>query len=172
MDFAEAGGQPRAEFCRLVIERAHAPAVDNVTALVDDVEALGPGGVSAVGRVAHVIDAEGNRVLKALDEIVGDFEALLKIFWLGVADVVLHVGLHLPFVGGMGFAHVDGEEVGVILVVVIKLRDVADLATERRSSKAAEDQHERLRVEALANVEMVGAVEGDEFGVGRVVTDF
>jgi hypothetical protein len=38
----------------------------------------------------------------------------------------------------MRFANVDGEEIGVIFVIVIELNDVANLATERRSSKAAE----------------------------------
>jgi hypothetical protein len=40
----------------------------------------------------------------------------------------------------MGLADVDGQEIGTVFVVVVDLRDVADLATEGRSSKAAEDQ--------------------------------
>lgn len=41
----------------------------------------------------------------------------------------------------MRFAHVDGQEVGVIFVIVINLNDVADLATKRGSSVAAENDH-------------------------------
>ena len=44
----------------------------------------------------------------------------------------------------MRFANVDGEKVRVILVVVEDLDDVADLATEGRSSKAAKDEDERF----------------------------
>jgi len=41
----------------------------------------------------------------------------------------------------MGFADVDGEEIGAVLIVVKDLRDVADLATEGRSSETPEDQN-------------------------------
>jgi hypothetical protein len=41
----------------------------------------------------------------------------------------------------MGFADVDGEEIGAVLIVVEDLRDVADLATEGRSSETPEDQN-------------------------------
>jgi hypothetical protein len=47
----------------------------------------------------------------------------------------------LPFVGRMRFAHVNGQKIGVILIVIEDLHDVADLATERRSSEAAENDH-------------------------------
>jgi hypothetical protein len=40
----------------------------------------------------------------------------------------------------MGFADVDGEEIGAVFIVVEDLRDIANLATEGRSSKAAEDK--------------------------------
>jgi hypothetical protein len=65
----------------------------------------------------------------------------------------------LPFVGRMRFANVDGQKIGAILVVVEDLHDVADLATEGRSSKAAEDKDERLAASTFADVERVGAIE-------------
>jgi hypothetical protein len=71
----------------------------------------------------------------------------------------------------MGLADVDGEEVGVVLVVVIDLRDVADLATEGGSSEAAEDEHERFVAGALAEVEMVVAIQGHQAGVRGVIAD-
>ena len=43
----------------------------------------------------------------------------------------------------MRFAHVDGQEVRVVLIVVVDFDDVADLATKRRSSVAAENNHQR-----------------------------
>ena len=59
----------------------------------------------------------------------------------------------------MGFADVDGEEVGAVLIVVEDLRDLADLATERRSSEAAEDQDKRFALGAFADVKARGAIE-------------
>ncbi len=44
----------------------------------------------------------------------------------------------------MGFADVDEEEGGAILVRVVQLFQVARLATERRSGIAAEDQNDRM----------------------------
>ena len=78
----------------------------------------------------------------ALDEIVGDGDALLKSFRLRIADVFFHVGLHLPLIGGVRFAHIDGQEVRMIFIVFIDLNDVANVAAKGRSSVAAENDHQ------------------------------
>ena len=142
LHFAEAFGEPVADFLGSIFEGAVAPFVSDAALFVDDVEALGPCGVGVVGGVVHIVDAERNGILEALGEIVGDGDALGKGFRLGVANVVLvlFIGLHLPLVERMGLADVDGQEIGTVFVVVVDLRDVADPATEGRSSKAAEDQ--------------------------------
>src|SRR4029077_5511501 len=135
--FAEAIGKPVADFLGIVFEGAVAAFVGNVALLIDDVEALGPGGIGIVGGVGHFVDAEGHGIFEALGEVVGDGYALLESFRLGVADVVFvfFVGLYLPFVERVGFADVDGEEIGAVFIVVVDLRDIADLATERWSSE-------------------------------------
>src|SRR5258705_11852035 len=111
--FAEAIDEPVADFLGIVFEGAVAAFVRDAALLVDDVEALGPGGVGVVGGVVHFVDSEGNGILEALGEVVGDGDALFKRFRLGVADIifVFFVGLHLPFVQRVGFANVDGEEI-------------------------------------------------------------
>jgi hypothetical protein len=98
---------------------------------------------------------------------------LRERFWLGVADVVFvfFVGLHLPLVERVGFANVDGEEIGAIFIVVEDLRYIANLATEGRSSETAEDEHQRSALGAFAEVEARGAIERDESGVGGVAAD-
>src|SRR5580704_11906680 len=128
--FAEAAGEPVADFLGIVFEGAVAAFVRDAALLVDDVEALGPCGVGVVGGVGHFVDAEGDGIFEALGEIVGDGYALRERFWLGVADVVFvfFVGLHLPLVERVGFANVDGEEIGAVFIVVVDLRDVTDLA--------------------------------------------
>jgi len=77
----------------------------------------------------------------------------------------------LPFVERVGFADVDGEEISVVFIVVEDLRDFADLATEGRSSEAAEDEDERFALGAFADVKARCAIEGDEGGVGGVAAD-
>jgi hypothetical protein len=171
-DCAVAGGEPGADFVGVIVKWPHAAAIRDAAGFVDDVEALGPGGVRVVGGVGEVVDTEGNGVMEALDEIVGDGHSLRESLWLGVADVVLHVRLHLPFVRGVSFADVNGQKVGVIFVVVVKLDHVTDVAAKWRSSVAAEDDDERAAASAFANVEMIGAVESDEPRVGSVVADF
>ena len=170
--FAVASGEPSADFLRIVVEWAHAAAIGDACGFVNDVETFGPGGVGVVGGVGHVVDAERQRKIEALGEIVGDGEALFERLGLSVADVLFEVGLHLPFVGGVRLADVDSQKVGVLFVVVEDLDEVADLATEGRSSKAAEDEYEWLGSGAFTNVKTVGAVEREEASVGSGVANF
>ena len=151
---AVADGEPRADFVGVVIERAHPSAIRDVAGFVDDVKAFGPCRVGVVRGVADVIDAEGDGIVEALDEIVGDGHALREGLWLGVTHVVLHVGLHLPLVGGVGFTDIDSQKVGVLFVIVVNLHHVTDVAAEGWSSVAAEDDDERAGAGALANMEM------------------
>jgi len=170
--FAVFCGEPGAGFGGVVVEGAHAASVGDVAGLINDVEAFRPGGVRVVGGVVHVIDAEGNGKLEALGEIVGDGQALRERFRLRVADVVFQVGFHLPFVGGMRLANVDGQKIGVVFVVVVDRNDVANLAAKGWSSKTAEDENQRAGAGAFADVKMIFAVERHEARVGGVVADF
>jgi hypothetical protein len=69
----------------------------------------------------------------------------------------------------MGFANVYGQKISVILVIIENAHDVADLATERRSGEAAENQDQRLSASSFANMKRVGAIERKKFGVGRAI---
>ena len=168
--FAVARGEPCARFFRVIVEWAHPAGVRDFALLIDDVNALGPSGVSVVCGVGHVVDAEGQRVFLPLDEIIGDGDALLEGSRLRVADILFHVGFHLPLVGRMRFAHVDGQEIGVVFVIVVNPDDVADLATKWRSSVTAENDHQRAATDAFADVELILSVEREQGSVGGVVT--
>jgi hypothetical protein len=171
---AVARGEPFADFAGIVIEWPYAAAVGNASAFINDVEAFGPGRISLFRGVAHVVDSEGQSEFKSLDEIVGDNDALFERFRLRVTDVILifQIGFHLPFVGGMRFANIDGQEIRVFFVVFINLNDVADLATKGRSSKTAEDENKRAVAGAFANVKPVDAIECDDACVWRVAAHF
>ena len=152
-------GKPVANFGRLVVERSHPSAISDVTRFINDVQPLRPGRIRVVRCIAHVIDAEGQREFEARREIFGDGHALLQRFRLCVTNVVLHVGLHLPFVSGMRLADIYGKKIRMVLVVVVDLNDVAYLAAEGRSSEAAEHQHQRACANAFANMKMTRTVE-------------
>jgi hypothetical protein len=72
----------------------------------------------------------------------------------------------------MRFPHVNGQEIGVILIVVVDLDDVADLATEGRSGKAAENEDEGPASSAFADVKTGLTIESEEPGVRRIVAHF
>ncbi len=154
------------------MKRSHAAPICNAAGFVDDVETLGPCGVGVIGGVVDVVDSEGDGVVEAFDEIVRDRYSLRESFRLGVADVILHVGLHLPLVGRMRFTYIHGQKIGVIFVVVVNLHHVTDVAAEGRSSVAAEDDDKRASASAFANMEMICTVKVQEAGVGSVVADF
>src|SRR5882724_13672390 len=170
--FAVTPGQPGASFAGLIVKRAYSAAIGDAAVFIDDVKTLRPRGVHKIGRVGHIIHAKGQWILEALGEVVGDGHALFQSFRLRVAHVVFHVRFHLPFIGGMRFAHVDGQEIGVVLIVVVNLDDVADLATEGRSSKAAENENEGPAGGAFANMETGLTIESEEPGVRSIVAHF
>jgi hypothetical protein len=59
----------------------------------------------------------------------------------------------------MRFAYVDGQEIDVTLVVGVELSDVANLATERRSSETAEDQYQRAAFASVSNMKARGTIQ-------------
>jgi hypothetical protein len=156
--FAVSCCEPIADFLWIIFEWAHAPAIGDESGFIHDVKTFRPRGIEVIDCIGHVINAKGKRIVVSLGKIVGDGQALLHRLGLDVANIFLDVRLHLPFVGGMRFADIDGQKIGMGFVVVEDLYDVTDLATERRSSKAAEDEDKWLAVDVLANQKMIGAI--------------
>jgi hypothetical protein len=79
---------------------------------------------------------------------------------LRVANILIHVRLHLPFIEWMRFADVHGEKIGAILIVVIQSDEVAYLAAKWRSGVAAENENQRALADAVAQMKSRMAVEG------------
>jgi hypothetical protein len=77
--------------------------------------------------------------MEALDEIVGDGDALRQSLRLRIANVFVHIAFHLPFVLRMGFAYVNGQKIRASLVIVVEIYEVAYLAAKGRSGVAAKD---------------------------------
>lgn len=154
LDFAESFGQPIAHFLGIIIERPVAAFVGNTPILIDDIKPLGPGCVGVVRSIGHLVDAERHGEFEPPCEIIGDGEALFDCLGLRIADVVLflRVRLHLPFIGRMSLANIYGQKVDMVLVVTVEFLDVANLATEGWSSKAAEYQHQRTPRSLLSDM--------------------
>jgi hypothetical protein len=71
----------------------------------------------------------------------------------------------------MSFANVDGEEIGVILVIIVELNDVANLAAEGRSSETAKDKDQGAAGGFFEDVKAGRAIESDKPRIGSIVAD-
>jgi hypothetical protein len=75
----------------------------------------------------------------------------------------------LPFVGGVRFAHIHSEEIGVVLIVVVNRYDVANLATEGRSGKTPKKNNQRSRTGPLAKMKPRLPIKRQKPRIGRLV---
>jgi hypothetical protein len=164
-DSGEATREPGAGFFGVVVEGAEATSIGDVARFVDDVDAFGPGGVEVVGAVVHSVHGHRNGKIEAVDKVLGDGDALGERLGLSVANALIDIGLHLPFVLRMGFPYVDGEEICTVFVVVVHLYEVSHLATEWRSSVAAKYEYEGAQADVVANVIGGASVQRREWGV-------
>jgi hypothetical protein len=155
----------------MIVERAQASAIRDFPGFINDVEAFRPCCIGVIGNVVHVVDSERQWEMKTLNEIVGDGDSLREGVRLGVADVLIHVGLHLPFIERMSFADIDGEEVGTVLVIVIERDEVAYLAAEGWSGVASKDEDQGALADPFAQVKGGLAVEPEQAHVRRAVAD-
>src|SRR5438874_3278896 len=76
----------------------------------------------------------------------GDIGPLVFILWSGKDDAVFDVALHLPDVAGMRLSDVHDQESDLVLVLIVELVEGGNLTPEWRSSVAAKDHHDGLRL--------------------------
>lgn len=155
----------------MIVERAQASAINDFPGFVNNVEAFRPCCIGVIGNVVHVVHGKRHGKMETLDEVVGDGDSLREGVRLSVADVLIHVGLHLPFIERMSLADIDGEEIGAVLVIVIERDEVAYLAAEGRSGVASEDEDQWALADPFAQVKGGLAVERKQTHVRRAVAD-
>jgi hypothetical protein len=153
----------------MIVERAEASAIHDLSGFIDDVEAFRPCCVGVISDVVHVVHGERQGEMESLNEIVGDGHSLREGVRLGVANVLIHVGFHLPFIERMSFADIDGEKVGAVLVIVIERDEVAYLAAEGGSGVTSEDQNQGALPDPFAQVKGGLAVEREQAHIRRLV---
>jgi len=145
--------EPRARFLRMIVKGSKSATVHNRARFIDDVNPLRPSAIGQVRCLLHVVYADRQRKVEALDEIVGDGDALDQRLRLRVTNAFFHVAFHLPFILRMGFAYIDGQKVCLRFVIVVKIYEVAYLAPEWRSGVASENEDERTLPHAIAQME-------------------
>ena len=72
--------------------------------------------VRAQRRTPRRVDGERNPVVEPPHEVAGDRHALGEGPGLRIADPLVVVGLHLPFVDRVGLPDIDGEEIRPVAV--------------------------------------------------------
>jgi hypothetical protein len=154
----------------MIVEGPESATVHDHTRFIDDVNALRPSTVGEVGSLLHVIYANRQRKVEALDEIVGDGYALGQRLRLRVTNALVHVAFHLPFVLRMGFAYIDGQKVRLSFVIVVKIYEVAYLATEGRSGITSENENQRTLPDTVAQMKCGLPIEIHESDVGRAIS--
>jgi hypothetical protein len=115
---------------------AHAPV------LVDDIEAIGPTGVVAFGRIIKRVDDSGELDAKLHDAELAQFAAFIEALGAGENDVIVEIVGVLPDVAGMSLANVDHVEGDAVSVLLVQLIENGNLPPEGRSRIAAEDEND------------------------------
>ena len=139
--------------------------VRDFTLLVDEVEAVGPGGVGGFGGVLHVVDDGGELDAEGTNTGGG----VIVLHGLGFGGFEEHlffdVAGDLPLVGGMGLADIDEQEVDSTGVFFRQGVEVPYLGTEGGSSVGAEDKGDGPFSRQLRELDGFG---GFGFGEGEV----
>jgi len=111
---------------------------------VDQVNAVGPAGISLFGGVAKLVEHSRKFYPKFSHASSGDECSILFGFRAGKNNAVFDVALHLPDIAGVRFGNVNHLEADAIAILLVKFIQGGNLPPERRSSVAAKYQHDGL----------------------------
>jgi hypothetical protein len=117
--------------------------IENTTAC-DQIHSIRPPGVCGLNLIVEAIDQSGKFDPQPPHARASYRRTLLLIAWAAEQYIVLHIALHLPYVGGMSLKDVDGVEVDLALVLLGQFVEGGNLPSKGRSSKAAKDKNSRL----------------------------
>jgi hypothetical protein len=133
--------------------------VNNPVVGVDQIQAVGPASVGALGRVAKLVKDRGKFNSQLAHAGAGNLPTLFFISWAGKNHFVLYIALHLPHVAGVCFQDVDHQEGDLAVVVVCELVESGNLPPEGRSSVAAKDKDDRFLGGESGELNAVALVE-------------
>jgi len=111
---------------------------------INQVEAIWPCRVRALGRVAKFVENRGNFNSQLAHARSGHERAFFFTARTGEEDLFLHIALRLPDVGGMRFGDVDHEECDATSIFLIELVEGRNLPPEGRSGVASKYEYDWL----------------------------
>jgi hypothetical protein len=153
-------------------ERARLALVDDPAAAINQVEAVGPGRVRALGGVAEFIEQRGNLDPQLAHARTRELGAFVFAARAGKDHFVFEVALHLPDVARMRLGDVDHLERDSIAILLVELVESGNLPPEGRSGIAAKDEHHGLGLRSQRReLDLAGVVELVECEVGRAIAE-
>ena len=135
------GFEKSGEFFRVEAIGAFAALINDFSICGQDIQAFGPAVERDVRPIIRRVQNGRNGQAQADHAGVGDFAPIRFRIRLRVQNLLFHIRLHLPAIGGMRFADVDHIEIGLRAIVMINFFQADRLTPKRGSRIAAEDQH-------------------------------
>ena len=129
---------------------------------IDQVQAIWPAGVGALGGVPGIVQDRGDLDLQVADAGGGHVRALILVFGVGEEHFLAQVNGQLPAIRRVSFLDVDDKEIDLIAVLAVELIEGGNLPPEGRSSVAPEDEHHGLAGETLGKPDAIMAIVGFE----------
>ena len=134
--------------------------------LVNQIDPIGPTGVSLLSRVAKFIEHGRKFDSQLTNAGAGNQGTLFFSFRTGEDNFVFDVAFHLPHVAGMGLGDVDNKKRDLPLILIVELVEGGNLPPEWWSSVTAEDHDHRLRLSHFGEMDGTGLVELGESEIG------
>jgi hypothetical protein len=134
----------RPQFVSLEAEWAGLAFVSNPAAAIDQVHAVGPGGICRFGSVSKFIEYRGKLDPELTHTSTRNLRPFIFILRTGKHDMVADVAFHLPDVAGMRLEDIDDKKRDPAAVLVVKLVQGRNLPPERRSSVTAKNEYDGL----------------------------
>ena len=136
-------------FFRFESKRPTATFVRDSSVRVDDIKPSRHSAVGISNGVVDVIDQQWHRRIQFRRTLFGHSLTLFEGRWLSNRDAYFVVRLHRPSVGGMSFANVNHQEVGVVFLTFSHRFDGRISGSKRTAGEVAKDQNHRFPADSI-----------------------
>ena len=131
------------QFAGVEAEWARPTLVGHTARGVNQVEAVGPGGISLLSGISELIEHGLGLDAQLANTRPRDESPIFFTLRAGENHAIPNVALHLPDIAGVGFRDVDHYELDLIPISVVELVQGRNLPPEGRSGVAPEYQDDR-----------------------------
>lgn len=109
----------------------------------NQVKPVGPTGISRLSLILETVNHRRKFDAQLAHTGTGNKGAFCLVLGAAKENAITHIGLHLPYVGGMRLKNVNGVEVYLAVVLLGEFVQGGNLPPKWRSRVAPEDQHDR-----------------------------